>query len=195
MWWFSGQASHSVPGSWAVRPAWLGRTAALLACLLSLSACGFRPLYGQNSYDPNVLDELASIQVMPLPDRQGQLVHNALLTDLNPKGEPVHPRYRLQVITTTIENQQALRTDDTATRNIVYYTISFWLYEGQTRVNTGSFSQVYSYDFLPEHYANISAADDIQHRAAQSIAEEIRNRLAAYFDKAVEVKAASGTKP
>ena len=36
------------------------------------------------------------------------------------------------------------------------------------------------------------AQDDIRRRAAQAIAEEIRNRLAAYFAKAAQVKAQSG---
>jgi hypothetical protein len=58
------------------------------------------------------------------------------------------------------------------------------------RVLSGSFSQLFSYDFLEQHYANVSAADDIHRRAAQSIADEIRNRIAAYFAKAAEMKAA-----
>ncbi|MDR3439592.1 LPS assembly lipoprotein LptE [Telmatospirillum sp.] len=142
-----------------------------------------------------MLSEMATIQVMPLADREGQLLRNALLTDLNPRGEPVNPHYRLQVSLTINETQQALRKDDTATRNVVNYSITFWLYEDKTRVVTGSFSQMFSYDFLEQHYANISAADDIHHRAAQSVADEIRNRLAAYFGKAADVKAASGAKP
>jgi LPS-assembly lipoprotein len=167
---------------------------AAFLCLvpLTLSSCGFKPLYGKNSYNEAVLDDLASIQVVPLADRQGQLIHNALLTDLNPYGEAAKPRYRLVVSSTVTETQQALRKDDTATRNLVTYSISFWLYEDKTRVVVGSFSQMFSYDFLEEHYANISAADDIHRRAAQSIADEIRNRLAAYFGKAAEMKAQSG---
>jgi LPS-assembly lipoprotein len=143
------------------------------------------------------LDELASIQVMPLTDRQGQLLHNALLTDLNPKGEPIKPHYRLVISLSTTETQQALRQDDTATRDILNYSVTFWLYEDKTRVVTGSFSQMFSYDFLQEHFANVAAADDIRHRAAQATADEIRNRLAAYFAKAAEVareKAAEVTK-
>jgi LPS-assembly lipoprotein len=172
------------------------RTTAALLCLLTLAlaSCGFRPLYGTNSYNVAVLDDLASVEVVPLGDRGGQLIHNALLTDLNPRGEAIRPRYRLQVSPSLSESQQALRTDDTATRNLMTYSVSYWLYEGNTRVLVGSFVQMFSYVFLEEHYANISAADDIHHRAAQSIADEIRNRLAAYFAKSAEVKAQSANK-
>lgn len=182
MWWRSTLCK--IPS-----PARVLRPAAAVLCLLALAGCGFRPLYGKNSYDPGVTDKLATIEVAPLPDRQGQLLRNALLTDLNPYGEPIHPRYRLVVSLTITENQQALRTDDTATRDIVNYSISYWLYEDKTRVAVGAFSQMFSFDFLEQHYANISAADDIHKRAAQSVADEIRNRLAAYFGKAAELKA------
>lgn len=170
--------------------------AAVILCLgpLLLASCGFRPLYSKDSFNPAVMSDLASVQVAPLADREGQLIHNALLTDLNPRGESAKPRYRLVVSSGITETSQALRTDDTATRNLVTYTVTFWLYEGSSRVLSGSFSQMFSYDYLEEHYANISAADDIHHRAGQSIADEIRNRLAAYFAKAAEMKAQSPAK-
>jgi LPS-assembly lipoprotein len=169
--------------------------AALLALVFALAGCGFHPLYGQNSYDSAVLSELASIRVTPMANRQGQLLHNALLTDLSPRGEPDHPRYRLDVRMNMFEYQQALRTDDTATRDIVNYTISYYLYDDKTRILTGTFIQNYSYDFLQQQYANVTAAEDITRRATQAIADEIRNRLAAYFAKAAEVKAQSANTP
>jgi LPS-assembly lipoprotein len=185
MWWSSQQRRAASP---ALR---LAFAVGLMA--FGLGGCGFHPLYGKSAADPQVLEKLASVQVMPMQDRQGQLMRNALVTDLNPMGEPVHPRYRLVVTLSVTETQQALRTDDTATRDIVNYTIVYWLYDGETRIAAGTFKQMFSYDFLEEHYANISAADDIHHRAAQSVADEIRNRLAAYFDKAAEVKTQAAT--
>ncbi len=194
MWWRDAPTS----GARAPRPAQPGRafgrlrrTLPVFLMLLPLMAagCGFQPLYGSHSFDPNMQQDLGSIDVLPLPDRQGQLVHNALLTALNPKGPSPHPRYHLSVNVSVAETQQALRTDDTATRNVMTFSTSYWLYEDKTRVLNGSFSQIFSYDFLEEHYANVSAAEDIRKRAAQSVADEIRNRMAAYFAKAAEVKA------
>lgn len=172
---------------------WLAAVAVCLAPLL-LASCGFRPLYGKDSFNPAVMRDLASVDIQPLENREGQLIHNALLTDLHPRGDGAGYRYRLHVMPSITETSQALRTDDTATRNIVTYSVTFWLYEGSTRVLAGSFTQMFSYDFLEEHYANVAAADDIHHRAAQAIADEIRNRLAAYFAKAAEVKAQSPAK-
>lgn len=189
MWWFSPHfrrtRRQSVHGLLMV-----------MLCLspLVLASCGFQPLYGKNSFNAAVMDDLGSVQVMPLADREGQLIHNALLTDLNPHGSSLTPRYRLVVTPSLTETQQALRKDDTATRNQITYNITFRLYDDKVPVLTGSFSQYFSYDFLEQHYANISAADDIHRRAAQSVADEIRNRLAAYFAKAAEMKAQSSNK-
>jgi hypothetical protein len=59
----------------------------------------------------------------------------------------------------------------------------------------GVFSRIFGYNFLEEHYANVTAYDDIQHRAAITIAEQIRNGLAAYFAKNAETKAAAAATP
>jgi LPS-assembly lipoprotein len=183
--------SSKIPSPLVTRRLWVA-----FACLLPLitGSCGFKPLYGKNSYPAEVVDNLASIEVDPIKDRQGQLIHNALLTDLNPRGEPAKARYHLQTLVTYNESQQALRTDDTATRNMVTYGISYYLVENNTRISTGAFTQIFSYDYLSQHYANIAAADDVHRRAAQSIADEIRNRLAAYFAKSAEMKAQNGNK-
>lgn len=152
--------------------------------LLALGACGFHPLYGTRGVDPNIAEELALIQIDPLRDRQGQLIHNALIKALTPEGTPARPRYHLVVAYTITEAQQALRTDDTATRDVLYYNILYRLYEGSTAVTAGTFPKTFSYDFLEEHYANIAAQSDVQTRAAEAICEEVRNRLAIYFTNA-----------
>ena len=190
MWWFKAKRRAFSACLADGKAARAGLVAFICLIPLALNSCGFRPLYGKNSYNPSVMSDLASVEVMPLPDRTGQLVHNALLTNLNQDGEPSKPRYRLVNLVSITESQQALRTDDTATRDKVTYNVSFYLVEKNVRVLSGSFSQLFSYDFLEQHYANVSAADDIHRRAAQSIADEIRNRIAAYFAKAAEMKAA-----
>jgi len=160
--------------------------ALVLLLPLALAACGFHPLYGKQGVDPALAEEMASIQVDPLRERQGQLIHNALLKALTPDGTPARPRYHLQVLYTVTESQQALRTDDTATRDVLHYNILYRLYEGSTAVTAGTFPKTFSYDFLQEHYANVSALTDIQQRAAEAICEEVRNRLAIYFTTAAK---------
>ena len=161
----------------------------ILLLPLALGACGFHPLYGKQGVDPNIAEEMASIQVDPIRDRQGQLIHNALIQAFTPDGTPVKPRYHLAVGYLINEAQQALRTDDTATRDVLYFTIVYKLFEGSTTVTAGTFPKTFSYDFLQEHYANIAAQSDIQQRAAEAITTEVRNRIAIYFTTAAKKRA------
>ncbi|HVI52785.1 MAG TPA: LPS assembly lipoprotein LptE [Candidatus Sulfotelmatobacter sp.] len=161
----------------------LGLTAAL-----SLAACGFRPMYGKSSADPAVAGELASISVASIKDRNGQLLHNALLNRLNPRGEPLKPVYSLQVILTSTDTAEATLPDDTASRNLVTYTATYQLLQGERLVTQGVSTKELSYDYLVQHFSDISAQDAVNHRAADQVAEEIRNALAAYFIRAAEVR-------
>jgi LPS-assembly lipoprotein len=169
---------------------WWRKPLLTLALPLALAGCGFHPLYGKQGVDPNVAEELASVQVDPLRDRQGQLIHNALIKALTPDGTPAKPRYHLMVAYTITEAQQALQTDATATRDVLYYKVLYRLYEGSSAVTAGTFPKTFSYNFLAEHFANIAAQTDVQQRAAEAICEEVRNRLAIYFSTAAGQRAA-----
>ncbi len=155
--------------------------------LLALSACGFRPMYGKFSADPAVNLQLASIAVDPVAERAGQLLHNALLTELNPRGEPAKPLYHLQIILTYSDNPLATSREDDATRNVVAYSATYKLLKGNIVIAQGLATSNVSYDFLAEHYADITAESDIQNRSATLLAQEIRNDLAAYFIRAGKV--------
>jgi LPS-assembly lipoprotein len=155
---------------------------------LSLAACGFRPMYGKSSADPAVMNELASIQVATIKDRNGQLLHNALLTGLNPKGEPQHPAYQLIVSLTTDDSAMATLPDDTASRNLVTYTAVYTLYQKGKTLAQGTATKEVSYDYLKQHFSDITAQESVNKRAADQVAAEIRNDLAAYFIRAAEVK-------
>ncbi|HEY1722616.1 MAG TPA: LPS assembly lipoprotein LptE [Magnetospirillaceae bacterium] len=167
------------------------RNALIGAALLALAGCGFHALYGRQSVDPRVQSEMATIYVQPLPDREGQLVRNAILQRLNPNGQPAHARYRLDVKLEVSEAQVALAKDETATRDSVNYVVTFTLYEGDTGLTNGTFSRDFSFDYLNQQYSNVVARSDVQRRAAEEIAIEMRNRMATYFVRAQEAHAAA----
>lgn len=175
---------------------WWSRPLASLVLLLGLAGCGFQPMYGTSSANPATVAEMASIQIKPMPERSGQLLYNALMTRLNPKGEPSKPRYQLSVVLTIAEGQVALRKDDTATRDVQAYTANYILSQNGVQVAAGVVTQTLSYDFLEQHYANVSAAEDIRRRAAEVLADELRGHLAAYFIRKAEAGAGqTGVKP
>lgn len=151
---------------------------------MTLAGCGFTPVYGKHSINPAVQDDLASISVGSIENRDGQLTRNALVAKLNPKGQPQNPEYYLDVKLSVYEAEQALRKDDTSTRNQVTYNLTFYLSDANSRLTTGTFSRTFSYDYLEGQFNNITAHDDTTHRAAESLAEDVRLALAAYFAKA-----------
>jgi LPS-assembly lipoprotein len=156
---------------------------------LALGACGFHPLYSKSGPDSAMRDEMAAISIQPLRDRQGQEIHNALIKTLTPDGPPSLPRYTLYVAYTVTESQAALATDETATRDVMRFNVIYRLYENGTTLTTGTFPEIFSYNFLQEHYANVSAQSDIMTRVSDQIALEVRNRLAVYFTTAAQQKA------
>jgi LPS-assembly lipoprotein len=175
---------------------WLQISLALVALiiLLVLAGCGFRPMYGTRSTDPKVAAELTDIYVEPIPDREGQMVRNAIVVRLNPNGRERDPRYRLQVVISVVEAQTILATDQTATRANVTYGTTYELFEGNTLLTQGNFVRDFSYDYLNEQYSNISARVDVGRRASDEIAVEVRNRMAAYFIRALKARTA-GAEP
>jgi LPS-assembly lipoprotein len=171
------------------------RRLAALLLLAALAGCGFRPLYGTHAGDPHVTSEMTSIYIRPMPDREGQLVHNALLVRFNPNGEIGATRFRLDVNVAVNEGQEAISRDATATRALITYAASYGLYEGNTELTSGGFDRIFSYDYVPEQYSNVSARADIGRRAAEEIADEIRNRIATYFAAGAKARAAAGIAP
>lgn len=156
---------------------------------LALTACGFHPLYSKSGGDAALREEMASISISAMRDRQGQEIHNALIKTITPEGPPAKPRYNLTVAYSVTETNASLATDETATRDVMRFNVMYRLYEGPTIITTGVFPEIFSYNFLQEHYANVSAQEDIRNRVSDQIAIEVRNRLAIYFTNAAEQKA------
>lgn len=71
-----------------------------------LSGCGFTPLYGdgrtgQTSAAISAVEGASQIRILPIADRQGQILHNLLRDRLNPTGQPFDPRFELSVTLST----------------------------------------------------------------------------------------------
>ena len=70
--------------------------------LLTLSACGFRPMYGTHAAAPSATGQtteasLADVEIGNIPDRPGLYLRNALIDRFYANGVPAAPRYVLSV--------------------------------------------------------------------------------------------------
>lgn len=163
---------------------WWFRTVSLLACVLVLAACGFRPLYSGQA-DGEESAELAAVRVQPIADRVGQLLHNHLLDLINPRGRPPRPRYTLKIQVTEGIQHLAVRKSELSTRANLRLSASYSLLPtgGATPVMQGTSSVVSSYNILKADFATLIAEKDARARAAREVAQDIRARLAVYFQQ------------
>lgn len=163
----------------------------LLALLLA--ACGFEPLYVEKKhnnawyfdgdFDTSISQEMEKIKVQSISDRFGQILQNELIDLLTPKGQPSDPKYRLFVrLSQKKETDQALRSDITATRKMVKYTVVYYMTsKNGERLLEGDSVAYTSYDILANPYSTTMAKKKSDQEVAKMISNDISLRLGAYF--------------
>jgi len=161
--------------------------AALVVGLLALgpAGCGFQPMYAKP--DPQnaspVVAELASVRVMGIEDRQGQILRNALVSRMNPLGEPRRATYDLIVQLSQTQENLAERSDGKASLGRLFITANFRLTESSQErpIYSGTSRSVVSYRLLGPTYGSTAVERDAENRALGDVAEDIRTQVASYF--------------
>ncbi len=165
----------------------LGRRGGRLVLTLLLllpTACGYQALHGQRGEASTVTD-MATVHIDLIADRPGQQLHNFLLDRLNPGGRPSEPKYTLTVEVSETRQDLGIRTDETATRANLLVNARYGLRElesGEVVFEAISASAT-SFNIVRSDFATLSAENDARRRALREIADEIRNRLAIYFNR------------
>ena len=156
--------------------------AALLAALVLLEACGFRPLYGSRETGAAAA-ELAAVEIKPISERVGQQLHNLLLDRINPRGRPGNPRYILKITLTQGIERLAVRKTAFSTRANLRLTATFSLAPagGGEALVSGIILAISSYNILNSEFATLTSEKDARSRATGQLAEDIRTRLAVFF--------------
>jgi LPS-assembly lipoprotein len=166
----------------------LARRAFLAGLPATLGACGFRPLLGQADH-PEVRNELAAIEITGLDDRLGQLVRNALLTELNPTSLSVPARYQLLVSVRESTTSLGIQIDSTITRFNLTLTAQFRLLDLNDRqvLYQSTVRRIASYNVPRQPYAELTAERNAQQRAAKEVGTNIRTLLAVHFARQTPV--------
>jgi LPS-assembly lipoprotein len=170
----------------------LARVVLLLAAA-SLSACGLHPLYGRNSVGASVADTLATIEVGVIPDRSGQILRNVLITKLNPDGRPEAPAYLLRVQLTELQTGVSFESDQGVTRRNLSVNARYTLTttDGRNPVFSDTVSETTSYNVLHDEFMTEAGERDARERALTALGDDIRLRIALYFDRAATARAAA----
>ena len=153
--------------------------------LMSVAGCGFQPLYQSNLSQNN--DELHSIKILTISDREGQILRNYLLDSLNPYGEPQNPRYRLIIDLVINDTNLSFRRDSTAARTIITSQANFKLID----IASGRVILSNAVDATTAHniglsveagaFPTIVAEKAERERAMKLLAHEIRLQIASFL--------------
>jgi LPS-assembly lipoprotein len=157
---------------------------ALCAGAAALAGCGFQPLYGGTTASGAKLAEVMSaVDVNPIPGRVGQRVRNELIFENTGGGTAAPQRYRLDIVIKEHVTDQLVQITGDATGQVYELNATYKL----TNVANGQILLIGTavsrapFNRFQEIFSNVRARYDAENRAAQTIAESIRTRIAAYL--------------
>ena len=157
-------------------------TRALVLCLmLTLSACGLRPLYSGGS-NGTVAQMLTGIEVTPIEGgKSGWLVRNALTDRLGSSGTK---QYRLDVVLDDKIEGFGVRSDDAITRERRTLRARYKLVDaaGKIVLDATAGSDV-GIDVVSSEYATIAAENTALERLSGIVADQIVARIALFAEQ------------
>lgn len=150
-------------------------------CATSLAACGFEPLLGRYG-DGGAIEQLEAIRIEPIPDRSGQVLRNALLDQLTPRGVVSNARYVLRIRLAEPRQTISLRRDDVISRSSYSAQASYELLDLQgKRVLAGSSFFTTDYEIASSEFSTRTSLENARDRVMELVAGDIRNQLAQNF--------------
>lgn len=154
--------------------------ALLLAALLALAACGFRPVHGRD-YQAEQSDHLASIAVVVDNTRQGQLLKAEIERGVNPDYTRAEKLYTLSIQLSEQDLYLFINPDGTAGRGDVQFTSTYTLtrnLDGKV-IKAGRLNRVSSYNISETaDYATYVSEEDARKRGVVELAQDYKLRLA-----------------
>ncbi len=159
---------------------------AVNCALITLSACGFTPLYGHagGGEQGTVPDRFDTVSIGNIPDASGQYLRNALIDRFYSNGRPAEARYRLDFrpIAETTSGLDITKSS-TTTRSQIRLTTTMTMTEiatGRT-VMTRSLVAINSFDVLQSQYDTRVSEESVRNNALDDLARQVETQLALYF--------------
>lgn len=173
------------PVASSVRRGFLRGGAIAVLGLLAVG-CGFQPVYAPQQTSAGAMGptaDLYAIQITPIADREGQILHNYLLDRLNPNGRPSQPLYQLSTLVQISVSNLGVLADATSSRSRVRVRAVSTL-TGAGDPHQFSAEAVSSFNITESDYASVAAKDEAVERSLATIADKLTVQLAAFFRKA-----------
>jgi LPS-assembly lipoprotein len=179
---------------WSERRLMVARIVPALALATMLGGC-FEPLYGEKTLagGPGIGQRLSAVEIIPIkvPNGSPQAriateLRNDLIFDLTGGAGGQSPTHTLKIDMTS-SVQQVIVDNYTARADVQQYgiNVTFTLVEaatGKSVVTGQTFARVaFDNPGQQQRFANARGQKDAEDRAAKTIADNIRTRLASYF--------------
>ena len=163
----------------------------LLASAPALGACGnggFRPLYGTTASGAGMHERLAQVDFAPIPGRVGQRIRNELVFDSTGGGNPLPSTHRLEVVVKELVLSTLVNNEGEALGQIYAIQASFRLIDVKSKdkkvVLQGTSHARAGFERFQSIYSNVRAREDAENRAARTVADDLKIRLATYLSGA-----------
>ncbi len=156
----------------------------LLAVCVFLTGCGFHSVYGARDDQDPVAVELNAISIDTIPERNGQILRNALIDRIYGKNRPALPLYHLKIEIHANEEVLGLLANATATRSMLNLSVDYTLTDqAGKKILTGMAHSVASYNRLDQMYGTVAARESAYDHTLHEASEQIVNRLSLYFSE------------
>lgn len=178
-----GAVLRCVSGLKALRTAAVVATMAIVPALAGCGEGGFRPLHADLGIGPAVQPQLEAVKVAPIPGRVGQQLRNELMFQTRGASQDTPPLYRLNIAIQESVSRTLVQRTAEAKSEVFNLNGKFALVriEDNTTILSGDSTARAGYERFDSIYSNVRARRNAENRAAKTMAEDLRARLAAYF--------------
>jgi LPS-assembly lipoprotein len=149
---------------------------------------GFRPMYASSAIvgGPDVNEKLAQLDVAPIPGRVGQRLRNELIYQSTGGGLAQEPAYRLEIVIRESITPTLVQQDGNSSGSVYNLKTSFRLIRlaDKSVALQGDSSGRVAFQRFDSVFSNVRARRDAEDRAAKTVGEELKGRIAAYLSGA-----------
>jgi LPS-assembly lipoprotein len=151
--------------------------------VISLSGCGFQPLYGPTASGEQLSDVMKTVDINTVPGRVGQRIRNELIFRTTGGGYAEAPKYRLEIAVRESVQKTLVNVQGDAQGEIYQIYSEYKLVRLADRkvVLEGHSNARAAFDKVESVFSDIRAKRDAEDRASRTIAEAIRTRVAAFL--------------
>lgn len=132
---------------------------------------------------PDVNAKLAQLEIAPIPGRVGQRLRNEIIYQSTGGGHAAEPVYRLEIVIRESLTPTLVQEDGNSSGSIYNLNTTFRLVRIADRsvALSGESNGRIAFQRFDSVFANVRARQDAEDRAAKTVGEELKGRLAAYL--------------